>query len=523
MADEPSWDDIFSPGTGKSEESSAPTSRRELREREAAEAAAAAAESSAPSADRSFAPPPPARAERPIEPTALTPTAAPVQQPPAAPSAVDPAPVGLAPVDPAVAPSAAPSSPISPAAEASTPPVAGPAPAADPRAPDPSVFPFFADAPDTPVRPAKGGPRQRKPKRKRRFAWLWVLLAFLLVVAGTGSYGWLNYEPQIREVFGWQLPNDYEGTGSGDEVVVVIQAGDIGEDVARTLAADGVTMTFDAFYELLLAQDQQVEFQPGNYSLLKGMSAKAALAALQDPANKITQRVIIPEGTTMPNALSLLAAGTGIPLEEFQAVAKDYTALGVPKEAPSLEGYLFPATYTFDPGVTATSVLQRLVDEMFARLDRLGVAPADRHRVLTLAGLIQREAGPVPEDLAKIARVFTNRLETPGWKLESDASVAYGTGNFSTVWTTDAERADAGNPYNTYVHEGLPVGPIGLPGQAAIEATLKPAKGPWFFFVPVNLKTGETVFSETSEQHEAAAAKLRAWCAESDENASYCA
>jgi UPF0755 protein len=117
--------------------------------------------------------------------------------------------------------------------------------------------------------------------------------------------------------------------------------------------------------------------------------------------------------------------------------------------------------------------------------------------------------------------VFQNRIDQ-GINLESDATVAYGTGNLHTVWTTDSERADASNLYNTYANPGLPIGPIGLPGDLAIEAALTPADGPWLFFVPINLQTGETVFSETVEEHEAAVAVLREWCDASPENASYC-
>lgn len=359
-----------------------------------------------------------------------------------------------------------------------------------------------------------------QPKRKRRFAWLIVLLAFIVLVAGVGYYGWTNYEPQIRKVLGIELPNDYEGAGEGDEVVVVIQSGEIGSDVARTLVEQEVVMTFDAFYDLLLAANPQVNFQPGNYSLKKHMSAQSALDALQDPATKITQRVTIPEGTILPSVLELLAAGTELPVEDFTAAAKDLKSFGLPAKAPSLEGYLFPATYTFDPGANAHDVLQRLVTETFTRLDAAGVAEKDRHTVLTKAALIQREAGPNQDDFYKISRVFENRIKE-GWKLQSDATVAYGTGKLNTVFTTAAERADASNKYNTYANAGLPIGPIGAPGDVAIDAALHPAKGPWFFFVAVNLETGKTVFSETAAQHEAAVQQLRAWCAKPS-SASYC-
>ncbi len=359
-------------------------------------------------------------------------------------------------------------------------------------------------------------------KRSTRWiGWLVGVTTVFALIAVGGVYAWTTYEDKIREVFGWELPNDYSGSGNGVEAIVVIQSGDIGGDVAQTLEAAKVTMTFDAVYNYLLA-NPEISFQPGNYRLQQQMSAEAAITALQDPANKILNSVTIPEGTTAPAAYELIASATGLTVEELQAEAAKFVDYGVPAKAPSLEGYLFPATYQFDPGTTAKDAIQRLVDEMYLRLDELGVAPEDRFRVLTIASIIQRESGPNIEDMYKIARVFQNRLDQ-GIRLESDATVAYGTGNYHTVWTTDAERQDASNKWNTYANDGLPIGPIGLPGQDALDAAIHPADGDWLFFVTVNLKTGETVFSNNADDHSAAAAQLYAWCDASAENASYCA
>lgn len=369
----------------------------------------------------------------------------------------------------------------------------------------------------------RGGRAPKEPK-KRSLLWLKITLPIVLVLGALGSVGafaWLNYEDQVRELLGWELPNDYEGQGTDEEVVVTIASGDIGEDIARKLHDAGVTMTFDAFYDLLLEEEPEATFIPGNYSLRAQMSARAAFDALQNPENKITSSLLITEGTVLPDVLEIIAETTGIPLEDVQAAAADVTAFGLPSSEVSLEGWLFPATYQLDGSEDAHGILQMLVDEMISRLDAAGVAADQRHEVLTKAALVQREAGSNPDDFYKVARVFQNRIDN-GWNLESDATVAYGTGNLHTVWTTDEERADASNPYNTYANPGLPVGPIGAPGDLAIDAVLHPADGPWFFFVPINLATGETVFSETAEEHEAAVEVLRAWCDESAENASYC-
>jgi len=280
-------------------------------------------------------------------------------------------------------------------------------------------------------------------------------------------------------------------------------------------------MTFDAAYNYLLA-NPDISFQPGNFRLQQEMSAASAIAALQDPANKILNSVTIPEGTAAVDVYALLAAALELPVEDFTAAAEDFTAYGVPAEAHSIEGFLFPATYDFDPGTTAPAAIQRLVSEAIDRLDAAGVAPEDRVKTVILASIIQREAGQNVADMAKIGRVFLNRLDK-GMHLESDATVAYGTGNTHTVWTTDAERADASNKWNTYANAGLPYGPIGNPGDAAIDGAVNPADGDWLFFVPINLKTGETVFSATADEHYAAVEQLRAWCRASAENAAYCA
>ncbi|CAN5359206.1 hypothetical protein BH11ACT4_BH11ACT4_03740 [soil metagenome] len=363
-----------------------------------------------------------------------------------------------------------------------------------------------------------------KPKKKRSLLWLKITLPIVLVLAlvgGAAGYGWFNYNEQVRALLGIPLPTDYTGAGNGTEVIVTIQSGDIGEDIAHTLHDKGVTLTFKAFYDLLLAQKEQPNFQPGNFRLQEHMSAQAALDALLNPDNKVVDKLLITEGTVLPKALEIISETTNIPLADLQAASKDLASFGLPAEAVSLEGYLFPATYQLDTGVSAHDVLQLLVNTMFEHLDSAGVAPADRNRVLTMAALIQREAGPSKDDFYKISRVFANRLDQ-GINFESDATVAYGTGRLDTVFTTDSERADPNNPYNTYVHPGMPYGPIGLPGDLAIDAALHPVDGPWLFFVPINLKTGETVFSETVDEHDAAVQQLQEWCAASAENESYC-
>ena len=241
------------------------------------------------------------------------------------------------------------------------------------------------------------------------------------------------------------------------------------------------------------------------------MSASAALKALTDPANKVENRLVVPEGTTAAGVvkrISELSQATGITAEQAQAAADDYTSYGLPPEATRVEGYLFPATYTLGPGMSAHDVFQIMVAKTFQVLAAAGVAPTDRHRVLTLASITQKEGGP-EADFPKVARVWDNRI-AKGMNLQSDATVSYGVGG-TTISTTDAEREDKSNPYNTYANPGLPIGPISNPGDAAIAATLHPADGPWLYFVLVNGETGETVFSSTFEEHSVAVKQWQKW------------
>ncbi|WP_139417010.1 endolytic transglycosylase MltG [Agromyces laixinhei] len=379
---------------------------------------------------------------------------------------------------------------------------------ADPAQPDESE----------PLRPSRaerravnGDPHEpEKPKRRGG----WGCLVGLLIVAALGAGAFFFLQGPISAVIERFTPAaDYEGTGTG-EVMFMIHDGEDGSDIATNLAEEGVTASYAAFYNLLLEQSPEPEFHAGAYRLAEQMSSQAALDALLDPANKLENTVLITEGTWANEALADAAATLEIPLEEFQAAVADPQALGLPAEATSVEGFLFPATYSFEPDTTAMEAVQAMVAESLAAFDAAGVAPEDRYRVATIASLIEREG--LPQDFTKISRVIQNRL-AQSMPLQFDSTVHYGLGDNSVVTTTDAERADASNTYNTYVHPGLPPGPIGNPGAEAIQAAINPADGPWLYFVTVDPDTGETVFTSTLEEHEAAAERFYQWLEEHPE------
>lgn len=361
--------------------------------------------------------------------------------------------------------------------------------------------------------------RERRTKKRGGAFIAGIVIGSLVLLGGGGYLGWTMFETRIRHVLGLG-PADFSGTGTEPTILVSIKEGDYGDVVAQKLVDAGVTKSFESVYEILL-KDSTITFTPGTYELKTGMSAASALAVLADESNRLVWKVTIPEGLIITDVIQRLSDATKIPLSEFESVITDTASFRLPTGVKTIEGYLFPATYEFEYGSTAHEIIAKMVSTMDAHLYDLGVAAADKHAILTMASIVQREAGSNMDDFGKVARVFYNRLDK-GWKLQSDATVTYGTGNFESVWTTDAERADASNLYNTYVHDGLPIGPIGAPGLVALEAAVNPPTGPWFYFVPVNLKTGETQFSVTAAEHSAGVRKLKAWCAASTENAAYC-
>lgn len=339
------------------------------------------------------------------------------------------------------------------------------------------------------------------PKRKR---WIFIT-AIIAVVAVIGSVGAGLY---FTGFFG--TADDYAGGGSG-EVLFVISEGDIGENIAQNLVDDGVTKSFDAFYNLLLEQPDIV-FVHGTYRLKEKMSAQAALDALLDPANRVELSVTIPEGKTLKQTLQLLAQDLGIPLADFEAAVATPSNYGVPVEATTLEGFLFPATYNYSPGVTATEVITRMVNETLGVLDEVGTPLEKRWEVIVLASVVQMEMGPDPEDAGKIAQVFYNRLEQ-GMVLGSDVTTCYGANleGEDCLLITNKALKDSSNLYNTRENPGLPIGPISSPGFVAIDAVQNPPQGSLLYFCVVNPDTGETVFSETYAEHQVADAQLQKW------------
>jgi UPF0755 protein len=357
--------------------------------------------------------------------------------------------------------------------------------------------------PDGAVVPPVRRRRRRRKRRGRRFV---VLLAALLVVA-LGVFAAVKaLGPAYRSL---TAGDDYKGSGSGS-VTVQIEPGQSGRSIGATLEKDGVVKSAGAFASAASANPDAAGIQPGTYTMHLKMSAASALALLLDPSSRVTERIVVREGLRATATIALLAKDTGEPLSAYQAALKDPTALGVPSWAHGkVEGLLWPATYSFQPKTTAAQQLSTMIHLATGQLTKAGVPSTQALKVLTIASIVQVESRATA-DGPKVARVLDNRL-AQGIKLQLDSTVSYVTGK-PGVATTSADRANP-SPYNTYVHAGLPPGPISNPGLTAIQAALHPATGTWLWFVTVNPSTGETRFESTEAAKIADTRLFATWCA----------
>jgi UPF0755 protein len=255
------------------------------------------------------------------------------------------------------------------------------------------------------------------------------------------------------------------------------------------------------------------------------MRAADVLDILTDPAQILTTRITVPEGLRLDAIVERLVENTDFKRRQFERVLEKPGKLGLPEYANGeAEGYLFPATYGFGPDATPETMLRAMVDQwkvaaaeadLEGAAERLGYTP---HQLMTVASLAEAEARG--DDMPKVARVIYNRLQNPGTAgttglLQLDATVNYAHGRGIGARTTSEDR-QIDSPYNTYREAGLPPGPIESPGLAAMQAAANPADGDWYYYVTVNLKTGETKFAETPQEHEQNVQELNEYCRSSD-------
>lgn len=349
----------------------------------------------------------------------------------------------------------------------------------------------------------------RRRARKRRSGGLRILVVFAVFAVAIALAFVYVVRPAWDRLFAG--PEDFDGPGSG-EVMLVIDPGQSVTSMGEELEEIGVVASSEAFVDAAAADPGSTGIQPGTYLLREEMKASDVVDVLVDPANVVTTTVTIPEGFTVEQIVARLAEQTDFPARQFRQALARPSQIGLPPYAKgNPEGYLFPATYAFSPGDKPVDMLK----EMIARyqqalgdndIEAVGAALGAGYtpeQIMTVASLVEAEGRG--DDMPKIARAIYNRLELPGGGgtnglLQIDAAVLYalGTRDTSKLVAPLADLTDS--PYNTYRHPGLPPGPIGAPGEQAIQAALHPAEGDWVYWVTIDCE-GTTRFSATLEEH----------------------
>jgi len=319
-----------------------------------------------------------------------------------------------------------------------------------------------------------------------------VLSVFALVVAGCET---------------WRALTPTDAAAAGPRTVdIPAQQGVLA--IAQRLREAEVISSVGAFVALGVARGTVRSLRAGEYEFPPGTTTVSALRMLETGKVRL-HPVLHPEGATVAELARMIERQGLASAEDVMRAAVDPAFLrSVGIESASLEGYVFPDTYYFTRGLTPEQILTRTVLRLRAKLTpeiqaRARARGLDVHALLTLASIIEREA-VVHEERRLISAVFWNRLQL-GMPLQADPTVQYAVGKERRALT----RADLASehPYNTYVHTGLPPGPIASPGLSSIEAALDPAPVNYLYFVASD--DHRHTFSTTVAEHNAAVARYR--------------
>lgn len=278
--------------------------------------------------------------------------------------------------------------------------------------------------------------------------------------------------------------------------------------VAHDLHAAGVLRSPFSLRLLASLNNQSGKIQSGTY-LFTAMATPEEILGRLVRGDVIKASLTIPEGFTLKQIIQRIAElgyGRLARLQELAASPDFIHSLGV--KSNSLEGYLYPETYLFTPGIDESQLLKMMVGQFHQHLTPKLLAHAESrnlnlHQLVTLASIIEKETGRIDE-MPLISSVFHNRL-TRNIPLQTDPTVIYGIDDFDGNLTR--KHLQTRTPYNTYVIRGLPPGPIASPGQNALQAAAEPAETNFLYFVARG--DGSHQFSSTLKEHNIAVRKYQ--------------
>lgn len=296
-------------------------------------------------------------------------------------------------------------------------------------------------------------------------------------------------------------------TGPGEQFT--IRRGSSFREAADSLAAHGLVKSprLYSWYATLRGRDRKLRW--GTYVIRQGTSWEQILSDLR-LGRGVIHVVTIPEGYSIADIDPLLIDALDLTQDSLDAAVRDTALLhrlDIP--TPTLEGYLFPDTYTFPDKTSARDAVRMMVDEFEKHwkpewTEQARKMKLTRHDIVTLASIVEREVRK-DEERPVVAAVYLNRLKI-GMPLMADPTVTYALGKKPGRVLLKDLRVKS--PYNTYLRKGLPPGPIASPGAASMRASLYPANVPYKFFVAA--PDGHHEFRRTYAEHLAAIKMVRA-------------
>lgn len=310
--------------------------------------------------------------------------------------------------------------------------------------------------------------------------------AGIAIVAITAMLHFINAGPQAAP--------DFDGKSPGPEVIITVAKGDSGDVIAKKLNYEGVVKSSSAFFRLAVADERSNRIAVGNHRIQTVISARMALEQLLD-SDRIVDLIKVRDGAWI-SEISQSLIESGFSKSEIERALK---VTKPPKEfgAKSLEGFLYPAFYSFQPGEEAGVALAAMIDRFnFSTKDVEWdkVKGFSRYEILIIASLIETEG--TPDVHGKVSRVIFNRL-AQGMPLQLDSTVHYILQRRGEI-RVSLKETQVQSKYNTFQRVGLPPTPIGSPTRASIDAAINPEKGDWLYFVTV--KPGETKFTASYDE-----------------------
>ena len=329
------------------------------------------------------------------------------------------------------------------------------------------------------------GRRRRKSRKKSGFGVAgFLLVLFLVLLSVAGSAAWLVLTPY----------------GPERETFVEVPPGTPAVRIGKLLEAAGVVRTRYAFD--LVRSLKRGTLRAGEYRFDHPVTVMDVYDRIAR-GDVFTVSVTVPEGANMFDVADRLEqAGFGTKQQFLDEVTRQtHLVADLDPHATSLEGYLFPDTYHFPRKATPEQISAAMVRRFRQAAEQVGLKE-NVHVVVTIASLVERETA-VAAERPLVASVFQNRLAR-NMPLMTDPSVIYGL-ELERIWRGSIYQSDLkrDTPYNTYMHAGLPPGPVANPGVPALRAALEPAKTDYLYFVAAgDNPQGRSVFSSTFEEHQ---------------------